>query len=105
MRGLNSATVLTLLSSKTDGIEEPRRILVPLCHQAHKYSTNLQLPVAWDHCNLVTQAFQIFETTKLWVWQRVPWSTFSKEPTLFSLRNSAMATTRQFWGCRGSTWN
>lgn len=99
MRGLNRATVLTLLSSKTDGIGEPRRILAPLCQHAHKYSTKLELPAAGDHCNLVTQPFQIFETTKLWIWQRVPWATFSEEPIPFSHRNSVLATTHHFRGC------
>lgn len=76
-----------LLSSNTYGTGEPRRILVPLCQHAHKYSTKLELSVAWDHCNLVTQPFQIFETTKLWIWQRVPGLSFPRSLHHFLIRS------------------
>lgn len=54
MRGLNGTTVLS------DGIGEAKGTSTPL----HNKKCLLQ-PIVWDHCDPVTQAFQVFNATKL----------------------------------------
>lgn len=54
MRGLNGTTVLS------DGIGETKGTSTPLCN-----IKCLLQPIVWDHYDPVTQAFQVFNVTKL----------------------------------------